>query len=61
MILVLFLLALAWPVHAQEDGIPIRLEGTIEAVEGNTITVDGFVLDISQLALETSPEIGCAG
>ncbi len=51
------LLMIALPVLAQDGGIPVQLEGTIEAVEANTITVEGFVLDISQLVLETPPEI----
>jgi hypothetical protein len=56
--LFLFLLALAWPVYAQEDGIPVRFEGTIETMGTNTITVAGFAVDISRITPVIPLEVG---
>jgi hypothetical protein len=54
----LFLLAFAWPVYAQEDGIPVLFEVTIETMEANTITVAGFPVDVSRITLAAPLEVG---
>jgi hypothetical protein len=54
----LFLFALAWPVYAQEDGIPVRFEGTIETMDANTVTVAGFPVDVSRITPTVPLEVG---
>jgi Domain of unknown function (DUF5666) len=51
--------ALAPSVRAKTPSGPsVELVGTVEAVNGSTLTVDGFTVDVSQLGLKSVPAVG---
>ena len=56
--LLLILLLIVPVTMAQDAGIPVQFEGTVETAEENSATIEGFAIDLTQMPFFVPLEVG---